>query len=98
MRQLRNALARVHAFFRRASRLCRKNAFKRFKLQSTRIAYFEQLEARRVMATAIWHNAVQPLDVDGVDRIISPLDVLQIVNEINAPKFSNAGGALPRQN
>ncbi|XZE22169.1 FG-GAP-like repeat-containing protein [Pirellulaceae bacterium SH449] len=67
------------------------------KLSPSRICRFEQLEARRVLAAAIWHNAMQPFDVDGTDRIVSPLDVLVLINEINNPRYSDSSGRLPRQ-
>jgi glucose/arabinose dehydrogenase len=42
-----------------------------------------------------WHNFVNPLDVDGDGNVV-PLDVLIVINEINAPTNSDALGLLPR--
>jgi large repetitive protein len=83
--------------FREAIRSLKGVSKKRWAKVRARVLRIEQLETRRVFATAIWHNAFQPLDVDGTDRAISPLDVLVLVNEINAPRFSTPTGSLPRQ-
>lgn len=65
------------------------------KFGGARVCRFEQLEARRVLAAAIWHNARYPVDVLQ-DQWVSPLDVLHLINEINA---RGAGGdfVLPRR-
>jgi hypothetical protein len=41
-----------------------------------------------------WRNTAKPNDVDG-DGFVSPIDVLQIINELNDPKIATAGGRLP---
>jgi hypothetical protein len=41
-----------------------------------------------------WKNAALPLDVSG-DGFVAPLDVLQIINELNNPKIVDAGRKLP---
>lgn len=44
-----------------------------------------------------WRHPIEPLDVSN-DAFISPVDILQIVNELNAPAFSDPGnGQLPTQ-
>jgi hypothetical protein len=44
---------------------------------------------------AVWQNVGNPMDVNS-DGIIAPLDVLLIINELNAHQWSNpATGALP---
>jgi hypothetical protein len=50
-----------------------------------------------LLAAAIWHNILQPLNVSGeTGGSVDPLDVLTIVNEINSPKFSDpTNGTLP---
>jgi hypothetical protein len=41
-----------------------------------------------------WQNAASPLDIDK-DGIITPSDVLKVINEINNPKVSDSSGKLP---
>ena len=49
---------------------------------------FEQLESRQMMAFTAFHNPLQPLNVSGdPGQIVSPLDVLLIVNELNTPVY-----------
>jgi len=49
----------------------------------------------RFASIASWHNADKPMDVDN-DTYISPLDVLNMINELNAPKFiTGNGNTLP---
>ncbi|MEM7474008.1 MAG: putative Ig domain-containing protein [Planctomycetota bacterium] len=44
----------------------------------------ETLEARRVLAAAIWHNLAQPLNVDGdASGHVSALDALIVIDELN---------------
>ena len=49
--------------------------------RSWRVA-FEQLEDRQLLASD-WHNALLPTDVN-VDRRVSPLDALQVINMLNS--------------
>ncbi len=56
-----------------------------------RLAY-EILEDRHLLAID-WHNYENALDVTG-DGDISPIDVLQIVNQINAPNLDSISGRL----
>ncbi len=60
---------------------------KRSQRRRFRVSLHEQLERREMMAIDGWHNVLQPLSVLGAD--VSPLDVLAIINEINAPVYSN---------
>jgi len=49
----------------------------------------------RFASIASWHNADMPMDVDN-DTYISPLDVLNMINELNAPKvITGNGNKLP---
>jgi len=50
-----------------------------------------------MMAAAVWHNVLQPLNVTGSPvSSVDPLDVLSMVNEINSPQFSDPrSGLLP---
>jgi RHS repeat-associated protein len=75
------------------------NKSKKYRRLSRRLSAFEQLERREMMVAAIWHNLVFPLDVNGDQpATVDPLDVLTLVNEINAPKFSHpVTRQLPRQ-
>jgi uncharacterized repeat protein (TIGR01451 family) len=41
-----------------------------------------------------WQNAQKPLDVNN-DTFISPIDVLQIVNDLNTRRYSSSTGELP---
>lgn len=41
-----------------------------------------------------WQNTSNRLDVNN-DNFVSPIDVLQIINELNLPRFSGLGGRLP---
>jgi hypothetical protein len=69
------------------------------RLKKRRACQFEQLEARRVMAAAVWNNVGHPTNVDGdVGGVVSPLDALLVINEINSPRYSDAvTGELPKQ-
>lgn len=81
----------ISKFLRRQWLEIRRKSAKRRALR------IELLEDRRVMATAVWTNVLQPLNVSGhPSGIVSPLDVLYIINEINARRYSNPQtGLLP---
>ncbi|XZE22599.1 FG-GAP-like repeat-containing protein [Pirellulaceae bacterium SH449] len=81
----------ISKFFRRQLLAIRHKSNKRRALR------IELLEDRRVLATAVWTNVLQPLNVSGhPSGIVSPLDVLYIINEINARKYSHPQtGLLP---
>lgn len=57
------------------------------KLRPRRRPSIEQLETRRLLTISGWHNFLGPENVNG-DSVVSPIDVLIIVNELNNP---NAG-------
>lgn len=61
-----------------------------------RIARFEQLESRHLLAAAVWTNVLQALDVTG-DRVaeVSPLDALLVINELNHPVYAGRSQPLP---
>lgn len=66
---------------------CRRNLTARtrrapLRRAQRRHALFERLEGRELLASD-FHNLFVPLDVSG-DGVVSPLDVLQIINELNA--------------
>ena len=48
--------------------------------------FFESLESRRLLAAdlLLFQNPIEPLDVN-LDRHVSPVDALAIINELNAP-------------
>ena len=50
----------------------------------------EPLESR-VLLAADWQNPIDPLDVDGSNDAISPLDALLVINELSAPSVSEPG-------
>ncbi|MFO0940533.1 MAG: FG-GAP-like repeat-containing protein [Pirellulales bacterium] len=55
----------------------------------------EQLEPRRLMAAAIWHNVVHELDVSGDSpAFVSPRDALLVINWLND---TTSPRVLPRQ-
>lgn len=63
----------------------------RSKRRPVRLLRFEQLEFRRLLVAAIWHNHLQPLDTSGdAEGFVSPIDALLIVNELNVPIYSDA--------
>ncbi|HBE72061.1 MAG TPA: hypothetical protein DDW52_28315, partial [Planctomycetaceae bacterium] len=76
-----------------------KKAFRKRQRRRDRTCRFEHLEARRVLAAAVWNNAVLPINVNGdPGGFIAPNDVLPIVNELNGHRFSDpSSGKLPRQ-
>ena len=45
-------------------------------------------------APTSWHNAADPLDVDG-DQVIAPIDALLAINELNDRLLTDANGVLP---
>lgn len=71
----------------------------RGKQRKDRTMRFQSLEARHMLAAAIWHNAVHPVDVSGdPDSQVSPIDALLIINELNRTRFIEPGtGVLPRE-
>lgn len=57
-----------------------------------RLSRFEQLESRRLLA--VLQNPVNQYDVDA-SGLVSPSDVLAVVNAINAQSHANRlGGAI----
>jgi RHS repeat-associated protein len=69
---------------------------KHTKLAKNRKSHFEQLEARQMLAAAVWTNVLQPLDVtQDADARISPLDALLIINELNLRVYSPQFKPLP---
>ncbi|MFO1065374.1 MAG: hypothetical protein U0892_16025 [Pirellulales bacterium] len=66
---------------------------KRSKRLKVRLSRFEQLEARQMFAAAIWSNVLQSLDVYPND-IVTPLDALLIINEINNPSYADRTTSL----
>ena len=64
----------------------------------TRISHFERLELRQMMAIAVWTNVLQPLDVsDSPDSVVSPLDALLVINELNLNIYAPFRGNLPTE-
>ena len=59
--------------------------------------FFESLESRRLLAAdlLLFQNPIEPLDVN-LDRHVSPVDALAIINELNAPNTQvvNVGSLL----
>lgn len=64
-----------------------------------RAVRIEQLESRRVLATAIWNNLGQALNVDGdPGGVVSPIDALIVINELNQRHYGHPdNGKLPTQ-
>ncbi len=81
------------------SRVLTKYCSSKRNVIRSRVSHFEQLEARRVMAAAVWNNVLNPVNVNGdAAGLVSPLDVLLVVNELNLPLYSDPDtGGLPRQ-
>ncbi len=52
-----------------------------------------------MLAAAVWHNVLHPVNVNGDEAgLVSPIDALLIINEINSPGYSDPiSGRLPRQ-
>ncbi|QDV25752.1 FG-GAP-like repeat-containing protein [Aureliella helgolandensis] len=89
-----------------ASRICkrltslrREGLFKKTRRAASRVTRFEQLEHRRVLAAAIWHNVSNRLNVNGDSGgFVSPLDALLVINELNGRNISDPlSGVLPKQ-
>lgn len=61
----------------------------------SRVHRLEMLERRDLLAAAIWHNSVHPLDVTSDQpAIVSPRDALLVINWLNDPSLPRQ---LPRQ-
>ncbi len=59
---------------------------------------YEQLEARRLLAAAVWNNVLHPTDVNGLNGA-TPLDALLVINELDRRSFSDpATGRLQDTN
>ncbi len=74
-------------------------AMVRRKHRRPRVHQFEQLEARRVLAAAVWNNVGYPFNVNGDEAgVVSPIDALLVINELNQREISSAvDGKLPKQ-
>ncbi len=61
-----------------------------------RSIHLEKLEARQVLVSD-WNNVLQPLNSSGDNtQIVSPIDALLIINELNSPTIRQGpGSALP---
>ena len=72
---------------------------RRTSRRSPRVHRFEQLEARRLLAAAVWNNAGHAVNVNGdALGLVSPVDVLLVINEINQRQYSSPEtGLLPKQ-
>ena len=46
------------------------------------------------MLAADWQNPLLPVDVNG-DTVVAAQDALIVINELDSPKISGSGGALP---
>ncbi len=89
-------LARKSTLGHRLSRVMSKWRSVISKRRMARISRFEQLEARQLLAVAVWTNVLQPLDVSGSqDSVISPLDALLVINELNRPVYAPRSQPLP---
>jgi len=63
--------------------------------QSKLVQVFQQSNSRiRIETPLQWQNQINPLDADG-DGIISPLDVLVVINHLNQVTGSGTSGNLP---
>jgi RHS repeat-associated protein len=84
------AAVRFFKYVRRKSRSL-ADLFRRRRHQ-----FFEPLEARHMLASD-WQNPYLPADVSGEDGqpLVTPIDALLVINEINAPRLSGPGGVLP---
>ena len=70
---------------------------RRLKQLRRRRSTIEQLEDRRLLIGSDWSNGLTPLNVtNDAEGLISPVDVLQIVNELNGRFVSDPStGSLP---
>ena len=70
---------------------------RRLKQLRRRRSTIEQLEDRRLLIGSDWSNGLTPLNVtNDTEGLISPVDVLQIVNELNGRCDSDPiTGSLP---
>ncbi len=61
-----------------------------------RLIHLEKLEARQMLVSD-WNNVLQPLNSSGDNtQIVSPIDALLIINELNLPTIRQGpGSALP---
>lgn len=55
--------------------------------------FMEQLESRQLLAS-VWQNPMNPGDINN-DGLVTPADVLSMINEINNPQIVGANGQLP---
>lgn len=77
------------------SRLWRSYTQRKHRRKQRRTSSMERLERRDLLAAAIWHNPVFPLDVTGDEPArVSALDALQVINWLNDPSLPRR---LPRQ-
>jgi YD repeat-containing protein len=76
-----------------------KHTYRFYSVATDNVGHVEQkmpvAEAETtVQAGPQWHNSVRAEDVDA-DGEVAPVDVLQIINELNQPAIALAGGLLP---
>ncbi|MCO6455289.1 MAG: VWA domain-containing protein, partial [Pirellulaceae bacterium] len=78
---------------RRQSRLVRRRLAHHQPPHRARLGWLEQLEDRRLLASD-WQNPFLTYDVNN-DGMVSPVDPLVIINEINTRSVSSSDGRLP---
>lgn len=76
-----------------------KHTYRFYSVATDNVGHVEQKTVGAEAETTVtagprWHNSVQSEDVDG-DGVVAPVDVLQIINELNQPVVALAGGLLP---
>ncbi len=85
----------MHMSFSKPNRINLKRLSRAFHRELKRGFAFEQLESRCMLIGSDWTNGLSPLNVDN-DQTVSPLDVLQVVNELNEKRISDPStGRLP---
>ncbi len=87
----------MHKQFARRNRKTRKHHSHGFQRNLKRSMAIERLESRCMLIGSAWTNGLFPLNVDNDPfDSISPLDVLQVINELNGKQISDPlTGRLP---
>ncbi len=79
------------------SRKLQSDIARKLKLLRRRNSTLERLEDRRLLIGSDWSNGLTPLNVtNDAEGLISPVDVLQVINELNGRFISDPNtGSLP---
>ena len=81
----------------RSTRIPRRRFGRSWRRRRTLL--MEPLESRELLAVAVWHNLLEPANVNGdALEAVSPIDALTVIEELVNPRYQDpATGELPKE-